>query len=215
LLITLPKASAKARRVVMTQNPNGIRVLFLLSPVVFLLLPVSTLVFILERISQVLLNNQLNRSYRTGNGELTLSGPSNSSSNAANVSRDIELSIDVGPTLAILGVSVIVGVLACCGIWELRRVEGSSGSQRFWSWTTFVANVILIGLCVGVLVWASVVQNGEGWKGYEDVGREGQKFTRETWTCQIHSFFPQQDWAGPACRLAVRNLPGIKLWEWG
>lgn len=188
------------------QNPNGIRVLYLLSPAVFLLLPISTLVFILERVSQVLLNTQLNRSYRSGDRGITLYGPSNSSSNAANVSTDITLSIDVGPTLAILGVSVfafIVGVLACCGIWELRRVEGSPGSQRFWSWITLVTNAMSVGLCVGVLAWASAVQAGQGWKGYEDVGRGRQRFTRETWVCQIDKFYPQHDWAGPACGLAV------------
>ncbi|KAF2677963.1 hypothetical protein K458DRAFT_446691 [Lentithecium fluviatile CBS 122367] len=182
------------------QNPNGIRVLFLLSPVAFLL-PFATLVFILERISQTLLNTQLHG----GSRRITLYGPTNSSSDAVNTSTDVLLSIDYGPTLAILGISVfafIVGVLAACGIWELRRVEGSPGIQRFWAWTALVANVVVVGLCVGVLAWASVVQNGQGWKGYEDVGVYGQRYTRETWVCQIDKFYPQQDWAGPACGLA-------------
>jgi hypothetical protein len=208
---TIPKSvprrrTRRAPHAAMTQNPNGLRVLYLFSPAAFLLLPIATVVFILERISQVLFNNELRRNYRSGIREITLHGPSNSSPDATNDSN-ISLDVNVGPTLAILGVSVFalfVGVLACCGIWELRRVEGSPALQRFWSWTTFVANVILIGLCVGVLAWASAVQGREGWKGYEDVGRAGQYFTRETWTCQIHKFYPQQSWAGPVCGLAVR-----------
>jgi len=188
-------------------NPNGLRVLFLLSPAVFLLLPVSALIFILERISRTLLNTQINRNYRSGYRQITLDGPSNSSSNAENVSTDITLSVDVGPTLAMLGVTVfafVVGVLACCGIWELRRVEGSSEvAPRVWAWISFVANLITVGLSVGVLAWASAVQASEGWESYDDVGVRGQKFTRETWVCQIEKFYPQQDWAKPACGLSV------------
>jgi hypothetical protein len=196
------------------QNPNGLRVLFLLSPAAFLLLPISTLIFILERISQSLLNTQLNRNYRSGYRQITLNGPANSSSNAGEVPTTITLSIDVGPTLAILGVCVfafVVGVLACCGIWELRRVEGSPGMQRFWAWTSYVANVITVGLSVGVLAWASAVQAGEGWNGYDDVGDPDQRFTRETWVCQIDKFYPREDWAGPVCGLSVCTLRFSRL----
>ena len=183
-------------------NPNGIRVLYLLAPAAFLLIPISALVVILERISQYLFNSQLNGIYRSGHRELTLDGPSDSTV--------ISLNINVGPTIAILGVCVfafVAGVLACCGIWELRRVEGAPAVQRFWAWVSFIMNIITVGLAVGVLAWASAVQADEGWKGREDVEKDGQRFTRETWACQIEKFFPQEEWAGPPCGLAVRILP--------
>lgn len=113
--------------------------------------------------------------------------------------------MNLKPTAAILVivvVSLIVSGLSMCGVWELRRVEGTNAHQRSWAWFTILFNLIVVGASFGVLGWASVIQGREGWEGYEDIGLGGE-FTRETWVCQIDHFYPRQSWAGHACGFAV------------
>lgn len=189
-------------------NPNGFRTVLLLTPPLFLLLPISVLAFVLERITQALLLAQTLRSWRNGAQEITVYGPTANSTDPSDYDyTDVSLGINYAPTAAILGVSVVafvVSILGVCGIWELRRMEGSARTQRVWSWLLLVAHVAVVGLSVGVLAYASALQGSEkSWKSYADVGKEGQRFTRETWVCQIDEFYPKQDWARPACGLAV------------
>ncbi|KAF2249807.1 hypothetical protein BU26DRAFT_604120 [Trematosphaeria pertusa] len=188
-------------------NPNGFRTVLLLTPPLFLLLPISVLAFVLERITQALLLAQTLRSWRNGAQEITVYGPTANSTDPSDYDyTDVSLGINYAPTAAILGVSVVafvVSILGVCGIWELRRMEGSARTQRVWSWLLLVAHVAVVGLSVGVLAYASALQGSEkSWKSYADVGKEGQRFTRETWVCQIDEFYPKQDWARPACGLA-------------
>lgn len=187
------------------RNPNGCRVVLLLIPPLFLLLPIGVLTLILERISSRLLLAQTDRNLRSGAYEITLYGPTSTGSSDF-TNTDVTLRINQSPTLAILGVcmiSYIVSGLGAFGIWELRRVEGTATHQRAWSWIIFVSNLVMIGAGVGVLGYASSVQSSEkGWQRYEDVVKDEQKFTRETWACQIDKFYPNQNWAGPACGTA-------------
>lgn len=188
------------------RNLNGCRVVLLLAPAVFLLFPVSVLVFVLERISKSLLLEHTYRSYRTGAYILTLNGR-NSTGSTASEDFDVNMDIDQAPTLAILGVCVaayIVCAIDVFGIWELKKVEGTSGHQRMWAWVATFSNVILAALSLGVFGWASSLQgNDKGWQSYEDVSRQDQEHTRETWSCQIERFYPNEGWASAACGTAV------------
>jgi hypothetical protein len=198
------------------QNPTGLRLLLLLSPAIFLLLPLSALIFILERISQSLLNTHLTRSYRSGAGQISLTIPSSGASSNA---TDVTIDVNPGPSLAILGVSVIAfiaGILACCATWELRRVQGAPGLQRFWAWVGYIGSAITLSLSVGVLAWASAVQSREAWTSADDAVSPGtREFTRETWVCQIAKFFPKEkEWAVAACGVAQATrylLIGVAL----
>ncbi|KAJ4299337.1 hypothetical protein N0V90_004582 [Kalmusia sp. IMI 367209] len=184
-------------------NFYGLRLLLLVAPSLFLLLPSAALVVLFERISQSLFVREATRNFRTGAREITLQGPANSTSSSPGYT-DVTIHEDHGPTLAYLGLSVVAMLVACvsaCGMWELRRVEGSMGLQRVWVWIVLVANLVIFGAGVGVLGWASAVQASQGWNGYGDVGK-GQRFTRETWVCEIDRLYPLQDWAGPSCGLA-------------
>ncbi|KAH7130192.1 hypothetical protein B0J11DRAFT_522616 [Dendryphion nanum] len=183
---------------------GGFQTIVLLTPPMFLLLPVSVLLFALERISHTLFVTQTTRNWQTGNHEITLYGPTNSSSSSYEY-IDVSVQTNVAPTLAILGtgaLAFIVAVVACCGIWELRRIQGSPSYQRAWSWAVLTTNFAVAIAGVAVLVWTSLLQSREGWKSYADVGRQEEPLTRETWACQIHHLFPRQSWAAPACGLA-------------
>ena len=197
---------------------NGCRVVLLLAPALLLLFPISVLVFVLERISKSLLLEHTYRDYRSGAFMITLNGRSSTDSTTAS---DIEVSmqIDQAPSWAILGVCVaayVVCAIDAFGIWELRRVEGTYKHQRMWTWVAGFSNMFLVALSLGVFGWASWLQSSnKGWQSYEDVQRqdqgftrvqkEGQEFTRETWSCQIERFYPNEGWTSAACGTAVSH----------
>jgi hypothetical protein len=183
--------------------PDGARTFLILLPPVFILLPLSVLIVALERISNSLFASNTNRDWRYGGSTISLTNPT-----ATNESADVTIRIRREPTLAILGVSlvaIIVSAIAVCGMWELRRIEGSPRRQRGWSWTLLLLNAVTIVASIGVLAYLSVLQgNEQGWKSYADVGIEGQNFTRETWACQIDQLYSSsQGWAGSVCALEV------------
>lgn len=186
------------------RNPNGCRVVLLLIPSLFLF-AVGALTLVLERISSSLLLNQTGRNIHTGAFEITLYGPTSAGSNDF-TNTDVTLRFVQAPVYAILGVCVIsyiVSGLAVFGIWDLRRIEGTASHQRMWSWIILVSNFIMVGSSAGVLGYASSVQSNEkAWQNYEDVVKDDQVFTKETWSCQIDKFYPDQNWAGPACGTA-------------
>lgn len=184
-------------------NRSGFQTIVLLTPAMFLLLPLSCIIFALERVSQTLLVTQATRNWTNGDYELTVYGPTNSTGKFDYT--DIVLRTNLAPTLSILGIcalAFVVSIIACCGIWELRRIQGSVVYQRVWCWTIIGTNLVVVTASTAVLVWASLLQTREGWKDYTDVAREGSEYTRETWFCQINKFFPRQNWAGPACACA-------------
>lgn len=186
-------------------NPNGLRAVLLLTPPLLLLFPVAVLVFVLERISSSLLLEQTDRNWRSGGLEITLEGPTSTGSNDT-TNIDVTLRINQVPTRAIIGICILayfVSALGTCGIWEMKKVQGTGGHQRVWGWVLLVSNVIMAGASIGVFAYATSVQSNEkGWQGYEDVAKVDQEFTRETWSCQIDNFYPEQDWAGSACGTA-------------
>lgn len=188
------------------RNLNGCRVVLLLAPAVFLLFPVAVLVFVLERISKSLLLEHTYRSYRTGAYIITLNGPNSTNSNAS-TDVNVTMDIDQAPTFAMLGVCVaayIVCAIDAFGIWELKKVEGTSGHQRMWAWVATISNVIMAAISLGVFGWASGLQSSnQGWQGYDDVQKSDREYTRETWSCQIERFYPNEGWASAACGTAV------------
>jgi hypothetical protein len=126
----------------------------------------------------------------------------------SDVSDDTTVTIDVndGPIYVILGLCMLgygVSLLSAAGIWQLRRTEGTAGHERMWTWTIFISNIVMIGASLGVFGYITSVQSSDNsWQSYEDVGKEDQEHTRETWACQISQFYPDRDWAGTACGTA-------------
>jgi hypothetical protein len=192
-------------------NINGFRVVLLLTPPLFFLFPVGVLTFVLERISRALLLEQTRRDWRNDNSaSITLYGPTSTGSNNL-TNTDITIRTNQAPTLAIIGIcclSFVVSIIGVCGIWEMRRVEGTPNHQRAWTWAMFISNVVMLGASTGVLGYATSVQSSErGWQRYEDVGKDGQVFTRETWVCQIKKLYPAESWAeAKATRLLLISL---------
>lgn len=188
------------------RNLNGCRLVLLLAPPILLLFPVSVLVFALERISKHLLLENTYRNVRSGAYMITVNGR-NSSSSTGTSDIDITMDIDQAPSLAILGVCVaayIVCAIDAFGIWELKKVEGTYGHQRVWAWAAAISNILLAALSLGVFGWAASLQSsGNGWQNYDDVRKQDQDFTRETWSCQIERFYPSEGWASAACGTAV------------
>jgi hypothetical protein len=177
-------------------NPNGVRTAFMLLPPIFILLPLSVL-------SNSLFTSNTDRDWQYGGSTISLTNPT-----ATNETTDVTMRIRREPTFAIMGLSlaaIVVSAIAVCGMWELRRIEGSPRHQRGWSWILLALNFMTMVASVGVLAYLSVLQgNEQGWKSYADVGIEGQRFTKETWACQINQFYSSsQDWAGSACGLEV------------
>lgn len=194
-------------------NPNGLRTVFYISIPLFLLLPLSAVLLILERITQSLLRAQTTTDWRIGGLQIPLR-LSNSST------TEITLDINYGPTWAIIEVAVItfiVGVLGACGIWELRRVEGRASQQRAWTWILLVANALVVANSVGVLGWASAVQaNEKGHESAEILVKGRHKFTRETIVCEIAPLYWDDSWSPPACGVAVgptRPLPQAHAYD--
>jgi hypothetical protein len=187
-------------------NLSGWRVFLLASPAVLLLFPVSVLILVLERISKSLLYQHTYRDFRSGAVLITLTGL-NSSASSTDSDIDVVFQVDNKPMLAILGVCLaayIVCAIDAFGVWELKKVEGTSGHQRAWAWVAGVGNVLLAVLSLGVFGWATAVQGGDGgWKSVDDVGKADREYTRETWACQIERYFPKEGWASGACGTAV------------
>lgn len=188
------------------RNLSGLRIFLLAAPVVLLLAPVSVLVVILERISKNILYQHTYRDFRSGEFMITLNGR-NSTASTTNSDINVAMQIDNAPMLAILGVCLvayIVCALDAFGIWELKKVEGTNGHQRMWTWIAGVGNVLLAALSLGVFGWVTAVQGSDGgWKSVNDVNQLDREYTRETWACQIERYFPKEEWAGGACGTAV------------
>jgi len=188
------------------RNLSGCRLVFLLAPAVLLLFPVSVLIFALERISKSLLLEHTYRNIRSGASVITVNGRNNTSSTGVS-DVDVAMHIDNAPSLAILGVCVaayIVCAIDAFGIWELKKVEGTYGHQRVWAWSAAIGNILLVALSLGVFGWVTSLQSSNsGWQSYDDVRKQDQEFTRETWSCQIERFYPGEGWASAACGTAV------------
>jgi len=173
------------------RKPSGCcRVLLLLIPPLFLLLPIGVITFALERITNALILAQTRGNGPPGGYDTPFYG----------------LSYNQSPTIAILGICVlvyIVGTLDVFGIWELRKVEGTSRHQRVWAWIMLISNVVMAGASAGVMGYASSVQSSEVEpRRYEDLTRNDAAFTRETIACGISNFDPDQGWATTACGTA-------------
>jgi hypothetical protein len=187
-------------------NLNGCRVVLLMTPPVFMLLPVSIITFALERYSRALLSEQTRRVWSESDTSIvTVHGPTSTGSNNL-TDIDISLRTDQAPTISILCIcclAFLVSVIGACGIWEMRRVGGTPRPQRAWTWGMLISYLVMMGASAGILGYTTSVQSSEkGWQRYEDVGKAGQEFTRETWACQIENFFPGEGWAGAACGTA-------------
>ncbi|KAH8723468.1 hypothetical protein GQ44DRAFT_314814 [Phaeosphaeriaceae sp. PMI808] len=186
-------------------NRNGFRIIPLVTPSLFFLFPVCIITFALERVSKSLIYSQTQRNFRNGNLEILLYGPTSTGSTDL-AEKEITLHFDLASRYAILGtcsLALLVSVIGVFGIWELRRVEGTARHARVWSWVVVISNVVMIGVSVGILGYMSSVQSSEKrWQRYEDVGKDDQEFTRETWACQVADFYTRENWAGPACRTA-------------
>jgi hypothetical protein len=170
----------------------------------FLVLPLAIIIFVLERVSSALFLVNTNRSWRYGDKSITFYGPTSNGSDDYDY-IDVDVRINIAPTSAIIAICLfafVISVVGVCGIWELRRVEGTARHQRVWSWTILLTNFATAAACIGILAWASVLQGKEGWKSYADVGKEDQRWTRETWVCQINQYFGNNDWSVAACGVA-------------
>ncbi|KAH7412325.1 hypothetical protein DE146DRAFT_275794 [Phaeosphaeria sp. MPI-PUGE-AT-0046c] len=182
------------------RNLYGCRLVLLVAPSLLLLFPIGVLTLALERISNALLREQTSRNWRSGDSEVSIPNPTSSADTSINIQ------VKNAPTYAILGIcclSYLVSAIGVFGMWELRKVEGTSRHQRGWSWAVLVSHVIMIGASVGVLAWASSVQSDENsWLRREDIGQGSLVLTRETWACQIDKFYTDSGWAGAACGTA-------------
>lgn len=185
---------------------SGLRTFLLLLAPLFLFL-VSCLVLALELISSKLLTAHTARDWPYGGRIITLYGPTKTGASPDDFEViDVDIYYRITPMIAYLCVAGFAGVIACldaCAIWELKKVEGSARHERGWSWFALIVNTLVIAVSVGVLAWASVSIGNEGWKGYEDVVKEDQRWAKETWICQIDRLFPEQDWGTTACGTAV------------
>lgn len=180
---------------------NGCRLLLLLSPLVFLLLPISVVTFILERITQSTLRGQTFQNSRTGAFEIDIPRPGTSS-----IDTTITLDINQNTSFAVLGVctlAAIVLALDAFGLWELRKVGGTARHERLWCWIVVIGNIVLAGIAAGMFGYASSVQSEEnGFGSIADMGKDDRAFTKETWACKIRESYPGQEWSGSACGTA-------------
>jgi hypothetical protein len=179
------------------RNHNGVRLVFLIAPPLFLLLPLSVVAFVLERISQSFLAFKTSLDWITGYQTLTTSDH-----------VDIHIRVNAAPTGAILGITVlayVISVIGACGIWELRRIEGGMRHQRGWSWVVIVLNLGVAGASIAVLGWSSALAGQERWTS-RGGALAGGKYMRETYLCGIDKFYPDESWAGPGCGISVSGL---------
>ncbi|PSN72294.1 hypothetical protein BS50DRAFT_248277 [Corynespora cassiicola Philippines] len=179
-------------------NPNGIRAVILLAPPLFLLLPFSVLLFVLDRISDTVFD----AGNFTGRGTYGSYNSPASTAVSDYGSLNFPVYINSGPTTGIIAIAIaayIVSILGTCAIWELRRVEGTASHQRKWCWTTLLSNFAVFAASIAVLVYASVASNAP-WKGYIHDRTSSERRTRETWACQISEHY-DESWASGACVL--------------
>jgi hypothetical protein len=176
-----------------------LRLFLLLTPPLFLLFPFAAIITILDRVSKNALYSHLTRNMRSGAFEVHLQGHT--------TTHDVTLNIKDGPEYAISGTCIIgyfVAALGVAGVWQLRRVEGTAGHDRMWTWVMFISNVVMIGAALGSFGYATSVQTGDkAWASIEDVGDDGGEHTKETWACEIERIDPTQTWAGTACGTAT------------
>ncbi|KAF2832491.1 hypothetical protein CC86DRAFT_274641, partial [Ophiobolus disseminans] len=103
-----------------------------------------------------------------------------------------------GPTAAILGICVlidIVSAIAIFGIWELRRIEGTSRHQRVWAWIILISSASMAGASAAVFSYTTSVQSNDA-RVLENTA--AGDLTRETWACK----YSDQTWGREACGLA-------------
>ncbi|KAF2011033.1 hypothetical protein BU24DRAFT_427235 [Aaosphaeria arxii CBS 175.79] len=190
-------------------NRRGFQTVILLAPAIFLLFPLSLVTIALERTAASLFTFQTSQGYRYYSGygrhTITVYGPRTATQPEEDWSS-IRIVVDVNSTSAYCFIAVsiaacIFSLISACGIWELRTIQGPQRHQRIWSWTNLMTNLVTAVASIAILIYASVVQSTEGWKSYEDVGKEF-RFTRETWSCDIKKFYRTEDWAGVACGVA-------------
>jgi hypothetical protein len=183
------------------RDDSACRAILLFTPPLLLQFPIAVLILALERISRSLLPSESSRNFRSGDYQITL--PSPTFNNATDV--DIPLRLNPSPSYLVFGLcclSYLVSAIGVFGIWELRKVEGTPGHQRVWSWLILTSNTILVGASLGILGYtSSVVNNETGWSSTGDIGRR-PRWTKETWACQIDEYFPSSGWAGSACGTA-------------
>lgn len=185
-------------------STNGMRVLLLVAPSLFFLLPTAALTVILERISTSIFTHQVNRNWRTGDREITLQTPANSTSSSPGTT-DITFNDNAAPRVAYMLLSLVAILVSCAnafGMFELRRVQGNIGMHKVWGWFILLTNFAIMAGGIGILAWTSSIQADETRNNYEDVHKD-QRVTRETWACGISRFFPTEDWAGTVCGLSV------------
>lgn len=191
---------------------RGKRLFLLLIPPTLFTIPISLLVFLLDRIASSLTSSNLYRNRYTG--AASFQRPD------TNTDAIVPIYTYTTPTSAIIGTCVIalgVGVLSWGGIYELRKKQGASRRyERAWAWFVIVCNILGVALCIGVLVWTSVVIGGEdGWTRKEDLrggndetfrsgsSRDAQRLTRETWSCSLSGIFgADAGWTGSVCGLS-------------
>ncbi|KAF2748254.1 hypothetical protein M011DRAFT_466669 [Sporormia fimetaria CBS 119925] len=188
-------------------TPTGLRTLFLIIPPLVLLLPISIILFALDRLAHAFFIAQAGYSWRASSHTFTFYGPLTTGAPVSEYAYiTISMFVNNAATKAYIILSIagaLVATVGMCTVWELRRVEGTARHDRLWAWVGGLLNLIFMGACVGVFGWVTGTQSGEGWKSYEDVSsRFVQRYTRETWVCQIDEFFPRQGWAGKACGVA-------------
>ncbi|KAF2006010.1 hypothetical protein P154DRAFT_518238 [Amniculicola lignicola CBS 123094] len=188
----------------MQTSPTGLRVLYLITPALLLLLPTSILIVLLDRISRTAWNNSTTTTWLTSSDQLTLTIPPNSGLNATNSLLEVDVAIDRAPQWAFIGlalVAFIASILDSCAIWELRRIEGSRTTQRVWMWILFVVNFCVFGASIGLLGWASALQGAQKWSGIAAV-EKAERATVETWSCMVDEYFPSEAWAKHVCGLS-------------
>jgi len=171
------------------RKPTGCcRVFLLLLPPLFLLL-IGIVTLVLERITSSEVNGHTRGGTRyNGGGIYTVSG-----------------NINTSPMIAISGACIavyIVSAINAFGIWELRRIEGTSGHQRLWAWIMLMSNLIMVGVSAGVLGYTDSVQREDA-KPQDafELTNSDLDFTRENWVCGLASFYPGRSWAVRTCGL--------------
>ena len=189
---------------------TGRRLFILCIPLLFLLL-LPALAWILDRVALSKFNSHTSYSFPGDVTQFSLYGPNATGSThftTTNVAVDVYPWADI-VIIIIYSIALLVAWLGLFGIWELRRVKSTARHERTWSWVMIVVNLLMAGGSLGVLAWAISVQSRDNpWQTYADVGKDGQKHTRETWACQISNFYPHEDWATSVCglRKATRFL---------
>jgi hypothetical protein len=174
------------------RKPTGCcRMLLLLVPALFLLLPIGITTLVLERSTRSLVNRRTRGGGYSGSGSYSISG-----------------NIDSSPTIAITGACILV-YLVCvvhvCGIFELGRttLQGTVRYQRLWAWAMFISSLVMVGASAGVLGYASSAKSSESKpQRVEDLTESDMSYTREAWVCGLSYFYPERSWPHSACRRA-------------